>query len=204
MLEPYLDERFSQPDLDHRLEWLNEPGVWSVDTGVQRLVVMPDAETDFWNRTHYGFTAGNGHLFHARVDGDFVLSASVVFFPKHQYDQAGLMVRFSSDCWLKTSVEYEPEGPAKLGVVVTNHGYSDWSIQDFPPGRNSVDLRIRRTGTDFLVEHRASDTEDWNMIRMAHLDAGEHRQAQCGIYACSPKGAGFRAEFARLRIDAGE
>lgn len=45
--------------------------------------------------------------------------------------EAGLMVRFSKDTWLKTSVEYIPDDNSKLGVVVTKNGYSDWSSQDF-------------------------------------------------------------------------
>lgn len=183
-----------------QLIWLNEPKVWSVDTAAHRLVVLPDAETDFWQKTHYGFAADNGHFLHTRVTGDFTLSAEVIFYPRHQYDQAGLMVRFSSDCWLKTSVEYEPEGPAKLGVVVTNGGYSDWSVQDFPRGRNSVQLRVRRAAADFLVDYRDSAGADWNMIRMAHLAGVETQPALCGLYACSPKAAGFRAEFCSPKI----
>lgn len=38
----------------------------------------------------------------------------------------------SENCWLKTSLEYIPEGPSHLGAVVTNNGYSDWSTQDYP------------------------------------------------------------------------
>lgn len=35
------------------------------------------------------------------------------------------MIRFSEDCWLKTSVEFESvKEPSRLGAVVTNHGYS--------------------------------------------------------------------------------
>ncbi len=195
-----MEETFDKPDLNPQLSWLNEPEVWSVDTAVRRLVVMPGAGTDFWRKTHYGFEAGNGHFLHARVTSDFVMTVEVFFHPRHQYDQAGLMVRFSDDCWLKTSVEYEPEGPAKLGVVVTAGGFSDWSVQDFPEERNSVELRIRRAGADFLVDYREDAAAEWNMIRMAHLAGVEGKQAQCGLYACSPKAAGFRAEFAGLNI----
>jgi uncharacterized protein len=195
-----IEEIFDKPELSPQLTWLNEPKVWSVDTAAHRLVVLPDAETDFWQKTHYGFAADNGHFLHTRVRGDFTLWAEVVFHPRHQYDQAGLMVRYSSDCWLKTSVEYEPEGPAKLGVVVTGGGYSDWSVQDFPRERNTVELRVRRAAGDFLVDYREHAAAEWNMIRMAHLAGVEQMEAQCGLYACSPKAAGFRAEFADPKI----
>jgi regulation of enolase protein 1 (concanavalin A-like superfamily) len=111
-------------------------------------------------------------------------------------------VRFSSDCWLKTSVEFEPSGPSQLGVVVTNDGYSDWSLQDFPhDAASSYRLRIRREGRDFLVEHADPETGPWRLLRMAHLNAEPEAVALAGFYACSPKGSGHRAGASLLRID---
>jgi regulation of enolase protein 1 (concanavalin A-like superfamily) len=120
----------------------------------------------------------------------------------HQYDQAGLMVRVSPGCWLKTSVEHEPEGPSRLGAVVTNHGYSDWSTQAFPSGPGEVWLRVRREGDDYLVES-SRDGGRWEQLRVAHLHEGRGQPVLAGLYACSPRGAGFRAEFDRFAIDAG-
>jgi hypothetical protein len=198
-----LEENFDRSALNPLLQWLNEPEVWQVDTAARRLAVRPGAETDFWQKTHYGFTADSGHFLHAPVSGDFTLTVEVFFQPRHQYDQAGLMVRFSSHRWLKTSIEYEPEGASKLGVVATSDGFSDWSLQDFPRERNAVELRVRRMAADFLVDYRETPESDWTMIRMAHLAGVERQDALCGLYACSPKGAGYCAEFADLRIVAG-
>ena len=195
-----IEEYFDKSELNPQLRWINEPEAWSVDTAARRLIIWPGAETDFWQKTHYGFKADSGHFLHAPVSGDFTMTAGIFFHPRHQYDQAGLMVRFSSQCWLKTSVEYEPEGASKLGVVTTSGGFSDWSIQDFPRERNSVELRVRRTAGDFLVDYREEAGADWTMIRMAHLAGVEQQDALCGLYACSPKAAGFHAEFAGLRI----
>ncbi len=148
-------------------------------------MVGPGERTDFWQRTHYGFRADNGHLQYAEV-----------------YDQAGLIARFSSECWLKTSVEFEPSGPSQLGVVVTNGGYSDWSLQDFPhDGLLNYRLRIRREGRDFLVEYADDETGPWRLLRMAHLNAEPETGALAGFYACSPKGSGYRAGASLLRID---
>ncbi len=129
------------------------------------------------------------------------MTTHVRFRPVHQYDQAGLMVRLSPACWLKTSVEYEPGAPSRLGAVVTNAGYSDWSTQEFPGDRGETWLRIRREGTDYIVD--ASDDGDrWQQIRMAHLhDDRPAATVACGLYACSPKAAGFVAEFTSLRIE---
>jgi regulation of enolase protein 1 (concanavalin A-like superfamily) len=203
MTDPFLHDLFDKPDLHPLLRWHCEPGRWSVEPLSRCLKIEPNSGTDFWQKTHYGFEADNGHFLYAEVAGDFVIATQVSFHPVHQYDQAGLMVRVSPSCWLKTSVEYEPQGPSRLGAVVTNHGYSDWSTQDFPASRRTVGLRIHRKGGDYLVEAMADDG-DWKQIRLTHLDeAGEGAEVSAGLYACSPKGAGFRAEFALLRIDRG-
>lgn len=197
MIDASFHERFNGPAINSALRWRCEPARWGVDPDPARprLWVEPDAGTDFWRKTHYGFEADNGHFLYATAAGDFVLTTWVSLRPVHQYDQAGLMVRISPSCWLKTSVEYEPEGPGVLGAVVTNAGWSDWSTQDIPRGVADVWFRVRMEADDCLVD-ASLDGRDWHQIRMAHLL--ERRDApaiDCGLYACSPKGAGFRAEF---------
>jgi len=188
-----IDEHFRGP-LDARLKWMNEPEQWSLEDA---LVIRTGADTDFWQRTHYGFRADNGHFLSAEWTGDFTMEARVRFAPVHQYDQAGLMVRFSEDEWLKTSVEFEPEAPARLGAVVTRGGYSDWSTQDFPPEQREIELRVRREHATFIVDWRTVWAE-WTQLRVAPLQGGA--VARVGVYACSPKGAGLEARFASLRI----
>jgi uncharacterized protein len=199
---PILRNPFDGPALPPGLCWHCEPARWSVDPADRLLRVEPDAATDFWQRTHYGFAVDNGHFLHRDVGGDFVLTAHVRFRPAHQYDQAGLMVRVSPSCWLKTSVEYEPDGASRLGAVVTNYAYSDWSTQDFPGGPGEVWLRVRREADDYLVEF-SGDGRAWGQIRVAHLHEGRGVPVACGLYACSPKGEGFVAEFTHFAIDAG-
>jgi uncharacterized protein len=194
-----LNERFNGPALDARLKWMNPPPAWRLESA--GLIVRPAAETDFWQRTHYGFRADSGHFLYLEVAGDFSLTTKVSFHPAHLYDQAGLMVRVGPSCWIKTSVEYESKGPSKLGAVVTNQGYSDWSLQDFPRAQKQVHLRIRREAQDFLVEWRRAVGSNWELLRVAHLHLGAGQPIQCGLYACSPKGSGFRAEFEFLRIE---
>lgn len=202
MHKPYLHESFAGPDLHPRLRWHGEPARWSLHAKERFLRVEPDAATDFWRRTHYGFEADNGHFLFTEVAGDFVLTAHVRFRPVHPYDQAGVMVRVSPTCWLKASVEYEPAGPSRLGVVVTNYAYSDWSTQGFSSGPGAVWLRVRREGDDYLLD-AAPDGKNWEQLRLAHLHEGQGQVAACGLYACSPKGAGFAAEFDHLTIDSG-
>jgi len=133
--------------------------------------------------------------------GNFVLSTKTRFFPQHQYDQAGLMVRISPDFWLKTSIEFEPDEPNRLGVVVTRHGYSDWSTQDISKRVSEYCLRIRREGDDYIVEYRQTEAGYWSQIRMAYLENVGCTAVQCGLYACSPIDAGFRAGFEYLNLE---
>jgi len=193
----------SAPHLGAGWRWFCEPARWAIDTERRCLRIEPDASTDFWQRTHYGFRADTGHFLYSDVAGDFVLTGHFRFRPANQYDQVGLMVRLSAGCWLKTSVEFEPHGPSRLGAVVTNAGFSDWSTQDFPPDRGEVWLRVRREANDYIVE-AGPDGRSWSQIRMArlHEDDGQ-RSVLCGPYACSPKAAGYVAEVAQLSIDPG-
>jgi uncharacterized protein len=199
MGEAFLCETFTGASLDPRLRWFCEPAQWSLNPSMPALIVETGADTDFWQRTHYGFQADNGHFLYADVSGDFVLSTRVRAHPSNQYDQAGLMIRLSPDCWLKTSVEYEPDAPAQLGAVVTNGGYSDWSVQDYLAPQIDLNLRVTRSGADCVVEY-SPDGAVWRLLRVAHLTAGE---VACGVYACSPKGAGLIAEFSHLTIERG-
>jgi regulation of enolase protein 1 (concanavalin A-like superfamily) len=188
-----------ETQLDEQLTWFCPPREWVIQNCY--LEIFPDAKTDYWQRTHYGFRNDNGHFLYAEVAGDFVLTTKVRFFPKHQYDQAGLMVRLSSDFWLKTSIEFEPEEPNRLGAVVTRYGYSDWSTQDMAKSVNEYQLRIRREFDDYIVEYRQTDRDNWSQIRMAHLENANQAAVQCGLYACSPIAAGFKAQFDYLKIE---
>ncbi len=185
---------------DIRLRWRCEPSNWSVPAG--RLVIAPDAPTDFWSKTHYGFEADNGHFLFTDITGDFLLSTDIFIMPRHQYDQAGLMVRLSKSCWLKASIEFEPDKMNRLGAVVTNAGYSDWSTQDVPSSVNRFGLRVRREGGDYLVDG-SLDSGGWTQLRVAHLheDVNPGAPVECGVYACSPKAVGFIAEFEKFMIE---
>lgn len=196
-------EDFSQPNLNPRLSWHAEPANWRVDTVACCLRLKPDAATDFWQRTHYGFEADNGHFLKLEATDDFTLTTKVTSRPVHQYDQAGLMVRISPGCWLKTSVEFEPDGASRLGAVVTNGQYSDWSTQPLASDIHMVWYRIRAQANDCIVES-SFDGQAWEQIRLARLlERPSVESVSCGLYACSPKGAGYEAEFAFLSFAPG-
>jgi uncharacterized protein len=178
-MDERLEPRFETATLDPRLSWYCPPSRWHVDPSRGRLVVEADALTDYWQRTHYGFEVDNGHFLRLRASGDFVLTTQVSCFPRHQYDQAGLMLRLSPACWLKTSVEFEPdEAHNRLGAVVTNRQYSDWSTQPSSKQRTSHWFRLRTAGPDCIVRHVARrarlDTNSYGAPRRAPARR-EHR-----------------------------
>lgn len=176
-------------------QWHCEPASWTLDPATQSLTICTTETSDFWQRTHYGFRADTGHLLWTAAGQDFAMEVEVSMQPMHQYDQAGLMVRLSPDCWLKTSVEHEDGEPNRLGCVVTNRGYSDWSTEDIPATVHEFALRITRRGADYLVEAQRSNGP-WTQVRLTHLDEDSgSTMVQCGIYACSPKQPGFIATF---------
>ena len=179
------------------LAWSSELPQWTLTDGA--LTAEAAAGTDFWSRTHYGFTRHDGHLFATRVAGDFVLTARIATEPAHQYDQAGLMIRVSETCWMKTSIEHEPDGADRLGVVVTNAGFSDWSTQ--PTALASIRLRVERRGLDYLVHWSEDGDDNWVQLRMSRLLEDDGSAVEAGVYLCSPGGAGLRAHFTELSIE---
>ncbi|KQW51837.1 MULTISPECIES: DUF1349 domain-containing protein [unclassified Roseateles] len=179
--------------------WSNEPAAWHVGDALE-ITTRPD--TDYWQRTHYGFRRDNGHFFFVAVTGDFSLTAWLWFTPNAQYDQCGVMCRASADTWIKASVEYEPDGPSRLGSVVTNLGYSDWATQDVDSTLNRLWYRLSRRGADFCVESSANGTT-WQQLRIAHLhDCPD--EIDVGVYACSPVGPGFGCRVQALQFGAND
>jgi uncharacterized protein len=193
-------QHFGPTGHDPRLSWLHTPASTCFDSARSALVIETSANTDFWQRTHYGFRFDNGHFLRLPVQGDFILTTHLLFQPVYQYDQAGLMVRADANSWIKTSVEHEAKGAPQLGVVVTNDGYSDWSMQDFTGGPLEVTLRLERRGLDVSVSHHCSREECWKALRICHWAPPPGTAITAGLYACSPKGTGFKASFLSLEL----
>ncbi len=189
-----------RPGSDRTFEWHCEPPEWQLQPANDGLRVRTAAETDFWQRTSYGFRADNGHLFAAPVATDFRVEVRVKWAPARQYDQAGLMVRVDPECWIKTSIELEPGEMNRLGAVVTRNGYSDWSTQDVPRGISEYRLRIERRSVAYTIEASLDDAH-WSQIRLAYMPARADNTVLCGVYACSPKGSGLEATFSEFVID---
>ncbi|QAY67920.1 DUF1349 domain-containing protein [Paenibacillus protaetiae] len=193
-----LNEQFDSGRMDERLEWYCEPGTWKLSSS--GLMLETDEQTDYWQRTHYGFQVDNGHFLFKRTNRNFRMTAKVEALPQSKYDQAGLMIRYSEEVWVKTSLEYIPDGQSKLGAVVTNRGYSDWSTQLVDWAAVPLYFRISKIGQNVYVDY-SWNGESWTQIRIAHLDVPEHSSIQAGIYACSPQGKGMKVHVHNLTIE---
>ena len=176
--------------------WFNEAKEYYCDEG---LIIQTEGDTDFWQRTHYGFKRDNGHCLLTNLQGDFSFTGHFEFKLQNIYDQCGLIVRIDQDNWIKVSTEYENENISRLGSVVTNLGYSDWATTDISSELKSMWYRISKKGNDFLIEN-SRDGENWKQMRITHLHQ-EIEELKVGIYACSPQDSSFQCEVHKIIID---
>ena len=188
-----------QDEIPSDFFWFNEPRQFTVAKG---LHIRTDPNTDFWQRTHYGFRNDNGHALLTNVTGDFRITTCVQFEPKNQYDQCGLFLRLDAENWIKASSEYIAGDRSELGSVVTNLGYSDWATTEISSAIGRIWYRISRRGPDFLLQN-SYDGQQWLQMRITHLHAPLD-EVQVGVYACSPKDGRFECTFEQIAIDDNE
>ncbi|MCL4148475.1 UNVERIFIED_CONTAM: hypothetical protein GTU68_045691 [Idotea baltica] len=159
---------------------------------------MTGENTDFWNRTFYGFTRKNGHLFYTNVQGDF--SAEVTLHASFDtlYDQLGLMVRADDEAWLKAGLEYSDDR-AQVSAVLTRGGWSDWSTSVASDDDMASGMRIRLTRHDDVLRvQKLVRAGEWQLIRLGYLDLPN--VVQVGLMCCSPERGGFKAEFSDFKL----
>ncbi len=195
-----LEEKFESKELNSLFQWRNEPKKWSIDTTASQLILETDPETDFWQKTHYGFENDNGHFLYMKTEKNFRMTTKVKALPNAKYDHAGLMIRYSKDVWVKASLEYITPSLSKLGAVVTNRGYSDWSTQYVKDKDIDLHFRISKIGQNCYMDF-SWDGEEWMQMRIAHLDIPDDAPISAGIFACSPQGKNQSVCFDFLSIE---
>lgn len=174
------------------MKWLNEPPSWRMDG--DELVIVTGDKTDFWQRTFYGFRHDNGHFRYQQASGDFTASATFTADYRALYDQAGLMIRFSSECWIKAGVEFV-HGKCNVGCVLTRGGVSDWSIGPGVSASDPISLRLHRKGDDICVQWAPSGGT-YDTLRLGHLSP--EAEAMAGVMTCSPTRAGLVTRFSNF------
>lgn len=180
----------------YQFYWINPPQNFYLQNGVLKIQTEP--ETDFWQKTHYGFSKANAPAFLTKIEGDCTFSVKTGFQTKNRYDQCGVLLYIDDENWVKVSVEHENEQFARLGSVVTNLGYSDWATTDISFPVHEMSYRLSMKGQDVFIEY-AEKNAGFKQMRICHL----HKPLQntgIGVYACSPLKSSFEAVFSEFGL----
>ena len=179
------------------LKWTREPENHTVTEG--RIEIITEPGTDLWQRTYYHFRNDNAPVLQIESDEKyFSFTVRTEFESKRRYDQSGIVMYLDSENWFKASVEYENEEIQRLGAVVTNNGYSDWSSVDISASQKSMWCRLSRRESDFCIEN-STDGVNFHQMRICHMfNAGD--KISFGIYACSAEESSFKAVFTDMEI----
>lgn len=179
------------------LKWTREPKETSIQE--DRITIITEPGTDLWQRTYYGFQNDNAPLLQlTTAEAYFSFVVKTEFASKRRFDQCGIIMYLDSENWLKASVEYENEEIQRLGAVVTNNGYSDWSSTDINASIKSMWFRLSRRDDDFCIEN-STDGVNYHQMRICHMfHAAE--TVSFGIYACSAEDSSFKSVFTDMEI----
>lgn len=179
-----------------KFKWINKPSSFVVNDNEIKITTEP--ETDLWQRTYYGYSNDNAHVFVMSINLDFTFTVKAQFNLKKMYDQCGVVIYQDSNNWFKASVEFENDKYQRLGSVVTNNGYSDWAATNISTKIEHMYYRLSRRGSDFRVEN-SLDGINFEQMRIFHLFKGQG-EINFGVYACSPLKSIFDAVFTEFKL----
>ena len=179
------------------MKWIRQPEKFSVSE--EKVTITTESFTDLWQRTYYHFRNDNAPVLQTQTDEKyFSFVVKTTFDTKVRYDQSGIIMYLDSENWIKASVEYENDKIQRLGCVVTNNGYSDWSSVDIDASIKSMWFRLSRRDDDFCVENSV-DGVNFNQMRICHM-FNVKDEVPFGIYACSAEDSSFEAVFTDMEI----
>ena len=172
----------------NKMNWLNEPSSWKVKDGNLKMNVTP--KSDFWRKTHYGFTVDDGPFYYTTRGGEFEVSVKISGSYKTRFDQMGLMLRIDEEHWIKTGIEYV-DGVYNFSTVVTDV-YSNWSVIELNGKPESIWIKVVRR-IDAVEIFYSLDGVKYKMSNVAYLS--DKKPVMVGMMAASPDGDGFDALF---------
>lgn len=179
------------------MKWTRAPKQYEITE--ERVEIITEPHTDLWQRTYYHFRNDNAPVLQLETDEQFFsFVVKTDFDTKVRYDQSGIVMYLDSDNWLKAAMEYENDKIQRLGSVVTNNGYSDWSSVDVDASIKSIWFRFSRREDDFCIENSA-DGVNFKQMRICHMFNAKEK-ISFGIYACSAEDSAFKALFTDMEI----
>lgn len=166
--------------------WLNNPTSWPTADGEvpgevegtggsfsvtkDTLIIRPAAYKDFWSKTFYSPPLikhdACAYLYNVPTEEEVTVKVDFSLTPVMQFDQAGLLLYYDSENWMKCGIEF-CDGSPRLSVVVTNAGYSDWSTQQW--SQSGARLKVHRIhqANSLVVEAAPVGSEHYEFIRIA-------------------------------------
>jgi regulation of enolase protein 1 (concanavalin A-like superfamily) len=175
-----------------KFQWICQPDRFELTDDT--LTIYTDPSTDYWQRTYYGFRHNNAHAFLISVaESAFSFTVKTSWKPAKLFDQCGIVLYQDEDNWFKASIEYDNENFSRLGSVVTNSGFSDWSTSDVNSATQTMSYRLSRRGQDFRIEN-SEDGQEYKQMRIFHMHQ-PIKAANIGAYACSPLTSSMKAVF---------
>lgn len=179
------------------MKWIREPKQYEVTEDKVEIITEP--HTDLWQRTYYHFRNDNAPVLQLETGEQFFsFVVKTDFDTRVRYDQSGIVMYLDSDNWLKAAIEYENDQIQRLGSVVTNNGYSDWSSVDIDASVKSMWFRFSRREDDFCIENSV-DGVNYKQMRICHMFHVKEK-INFGIYACSAEDSSFKAAFTDMEI----
>lgn len=175
------------------MHWLNEPPAWQATAG--RLEATTAPQSDFWRKTHYGFTRDSGHFYYQEVQGNFRVEICVSGRYEAQYDQAGLMLRVDEENWIKTGIEFF-DGLQHASAVVTR-AFSDWSVVELDGYPPCTWLRVTRKNEAVEIFY-SLDKQKYTLLRLAYLLPAA--VTLVGPMCASPDGPGLTVVFDDFKV----
>lgn len=178
-------------------KWFFEPKNFLLEK--DRVEIITEPNTDFWQRTYYGFRNDNAHVLYITTDEKyFSFTVKAEFNSTELFDQCGVAIYQNSENWVKAGIEYHDNDIAWLGSVVTNHGYSDWATTNIGSSVKRMWYRLSRRESDYCIEN-SCDGINFEQMRIFHLFEGAGK-INIGLLACSPSKNSFKAVFTEIKV----
>lgn len=172
-----------------KMNWFNEPAAWKIESP-HKLVMQIPARTDYWRKSHYGFTVDDAPFYYATYGGEFEAKVKITGDYRTTFDQMGLMIRADHENWVKAGVEFVG-GKMNVSAVVT-HGTSDWSVVELDKVAPTLWIKaVRRL--DAVEIFYSFDDLKYTMFRICWME--DNRPVMVGLMGACPDGEGFEATF---------